>query len=135
MGLFFEITPGRRGPVNLNPEFFLACCSALEIWHSLCTGHVALKQSWLQKKEGSKSICWQTGHCILAGFPQPGVQHFFYLLSIMLILIIINHNPRIIVRNGFRGVRVRINIKQANSQTVVENIPQEPQEEELAGRN
>jgi hypothetical protein len=37
--------PGLRGPVNLNPAFFLAACYYFEMWHNLWTGHEDLKQS------------------------------------------------------------------------------------------
>lgn len=76
IGLFAETTPGLRGPVNLNDWFFFFACYYFDIWHNLCTGHEALKHSWEQKKDASKSICLQTGHCIVAFLPQPGVQHF-----------------------------------------------------------
>lgn len=87
MGRLADMIPGRKGPVNLNASFFFFACYSFDTWHSLCTGQAALKQSWLQKNELSRSICLHTGHCILAFLPQPGVQHFASASMLMLLSI------------------------------------------------
>ncbi len=86
MGLLADMTPGLRGPVNLKELFFFFACYYLETWQSLWTGHEDLKQSWEQKKELSRSICLQTGHCILAFLPHPGVQHFASISMLILLI-------------------------------------------------
>lgn len=76
--------PGLRGPVNLKPSFLFFWVYYLGMWMSLWMPHVFLKQSWEQKWEGSRSIFLQVGQIMVAGLPQPGVQHLFSEASIKL---------------------------------------------------